>query len=570
MLFTTLIARLAIALIALAQAPPPQVPERPRLLGTGAIVGRVVDGANDQRIAGALVFLYGFDLPGGLKTITDGDGQFVFTELRPGSYTINVKRGGYGDGAYGQRRAGGPGRELELARDERRSDVTVRMFQSSAILGTVTDDVGEPVVKSRVVAYIRVTMRAIPMLLAVGEGLTDDRGMYRIGRLNPGDYVISVPMPSATPMMAGATSMGMIRDGGGSNSHLPPSNGKVQKFPTTYYPAGATAREATVVALGVGDVRRNIDIQVRPQRVVNINGKIVAETGSPRGVQLALIAAGEDEIMGDRSAATAVTGDSGSFAFAAIPPGTYILRARARNAAGADPRPAQWADQILAVEDRDLNDVTLYLRNGLRVNGTIEVEGVAPSQRPVVKLMPTSLGPLASPPPSPVADPTGRGFGFSDVLPGQYVLDITAPAGYAVKSVTMMGRELPSRALTVTASDVGGLTVKLTDHPSVVTGHVSAAVDTTGGSVLVYADDRLSPDPTVAREPLQFTMLTATGSFEIRGLPAGDYLLVAVAGGTNPDWLDPGFAEEAAQKGRRLHLSAGEQQVLDLIAVILR
>ena len=63
----------------------------------GSIYGTVVDKATGEPIKSAGVELS----PSGLKTVTGSEGQFEFTELDPGKYTLTITKTGYVDGVSG-------------------------------------------------------------------------------------------------------------------------------------------------------------------------------------------------------------------------------------------------------------------------------------------------------------------------------------------------------------------------------------------------------------------------------------------------------------------------------------
>ena len=63
----------------------------------GSIYGTVVDKATGEPIKAAGVELS----PSGLKTVTGSEGQFEFTELDPGKYTLIITKTGYMDGVSG-------------------------------------------------------------------------------------------------------------------------------------------------------------------------------------------------------------------------------------------------------------------------------------------------------------------------------------------------------------------------------------------------------------------------------------------------------------------------------------
>ena len=64
---------------------------------SGSIYGTVVDKATGEPIKAAGVELS----PSGLKTVTGSEGQFEFTELDPGKYTLIITKTGYVDGVSG-------------------------------------------------------------------------------------------------------------------------------------------------------------------------------------------------------------------------------------------------------------------------------------------------------------------------------------------------------------------------------------------------------------------------------------------------------------------------------------
>jgi hypothetical protein len=105
----------------------------------------------------------------------------------------------YLPGGYGQRRPNGAMQVLELADKQQLSNVLIKQWKGGAVEGTVYDDSGEPAVGVSVSAVRRDGSGRLTTGPTVS---TDDRGMYHLGTLTPGDYVIVVPytqvaMPSS-------------------------------------------------------------------------------------------------------------------------------------------------------------------------------------------------------------------------------------------------------------------------------------------------------------------------------------------------------------------------------------
>ena len=97
----------ALVLVAIVAVRPQAIPQAP---SAASILGRVVDAASGQPIAGTIVKLE----PAGKQTpiLTGSDGQFLFRQLSPGLYRITASKPGYLNSAYGQMRARGQGTML--------------------------------------------------------------------------------------------------------------------------------------------------------------------------------------------------------------------------------------------------------------------------------------------------------------------------------------------------------------------------------------------------------------------------------------------------------------------------
>jgi hypothetical protein len=73
-------------------------PSKPIEIGTGLILGRVVDGVETSGVGGAIVTL---SLAGytPVRVQADSEGRFAFRSLPKGTYSISTSRPGYVDGA---------------------------------------------------------------------------------------------------------------------------------------------------------------------------------------------------------------------------------------------------------------------------------------------------------------------------------------------------------------------------------------------------------------------------------------------------------------------------------------
>src|SRR5579871_2606979 len=167
--------------------------------GTGGISGVVIlDGAGTP-MRRARLTLTGQELRGQRTAVADDQGRFAFTALPAGRFTLTASKTGYLDTSYGAKQAGRPGTPIQLADGQTIDKLSIRMPKGSVLTGVVVDENGEPSPLTQV--------RAMKFVMRTGErtqqqsgqgGLTDDRGVYRIYGLQPGDYIISATPRSGT------------------------------------------------------------------------------------------------------------------------------------------------------------------------------------------------------------------------------------------------------------------------------------------------------------------------------------------------------------------------------------
>ena len=159
--------------------------------GTGVITGVVSSGGNAAPVRRARVTLSGPELRGGRSTVTNDQGQFTFSALPPGRFTMMASKAGYVDVPYGAKRPGRPGTPIQLAAAQKMEGANIALPKGGVITGVVVDDSGEPSPGTQV-RVLRYEMRTGEKTLQqAGQAQADDRGIYRIYGLQPGEYLIS-------------------------------------------------------------------------------------------------------------------------------------------------------------------------------------------------------------------------------------------------------------------------------------------------------------------------------------------------------------------------------------------
>ncbi|PYR55355.1 MAG: hypothetical protein DMF85_19775, partial [Acidobacteria bacterium] len=357
------VAALVLIVAAAHAQQPPQRPERPP--GTGLLVGRTIDAGTGRPLPGAVVTINGSSVGASLRLMSDKEGRFVVRELRKGTLTMTAAKPGYLDGAFGRRRPGGLLQSIDVEDGARIGDATIVLWRHGAIAGTVVDEAGEPVVGVPVRAFRRTFAAGRRGFGGGNMAMTDDRGMYRLANLTPGDYLVAVvsttvaiPLdlaedmrqasisnaPNWTATYREVMSIGVVGNvtsnpnsvqvgtqllqtpgRGGAVPPPPDENGRLFVYPSTFYPGATSAATAQLVAVASGEERPSVDFQLKPVATVRVSGNVTGAGGPVANVVLHLVAEGSEQLPDFDTAATAAD-KNGAFMFAAVPSGQYTIR----------------------------------------------------------------------------------------------------------------------------------------------------------------------------------------------------------------------------------------------------
>jgi hypothetical protein len=599
----------------------PQPPQR-----TGIIIGQVVDGGSGASVPEAIVTLVPSsrsptDTSSQLRLMADSDGRFVFMGLPPGVVTMTATRLGYLPGAYGQRRPGGAGAELELQPGDQRDDVTIPMWKPAAITGTVTDEAGEPVV-GITVNVLRRTMTSGQPTFAFArwgsEVRTDDRGVFRSPELLPADYVVLVPatqttFPAALLQQAQAGGPGSPNQtemftatreityfGNARNQQIgdfvlmtrnsatippaPAADGLPAVYRTTFFPSALSPAEAAVVPVRSGEERSGVNIQIRPARAVRVSGMLVAPPGAPLAARaVRLLAANEPDIMSyfGLEVATGMSDTKGAFTLLGIPPGQYTIKV-ASPPLGRGPvstpdpnQPLLWANQLVTVGQTDLADVAVALQLAPTISGHAEFKGGRPP--PPAAVVNKALITLESAAQGVYTldswirlDSTGA---FAAAAPpGRYYLrPDPVPEGWWAKSATYQGRDVLDAPLDLKA-DAAGIVVTYADDTQRVSGTVrdQRGAPDPNAVVLLFPSDRSAWTAAQPSRRTRTARVSRTGTFALSDMAPGDYFIVAYDDGASDQTADSKFLEALSRVATSLSIREFEKKTVELKTSVVR
>jgi protocatechuate 3,4-dioxygenase beta subunit len=377
----TLLARpfSAVVCIALA-APAATLPEagQPEL-AKARVEGQVISRKDGSPLIGATIRLR--KVLAGLPGAPDPDesdysaesrqsGRFSVEGVAPGEYLVLADFPGHVRTFYGVTSNGGPPVSIHLVGGQTAGDVNIALLPQGEISGELTNEDGSPLqgqVTAMQISYNDGQRALIPLAFTD----TDAEGHYSLKPLPPGKYYVSAALKF---------------DPGASLKHEPhadkPRDGSQDTSPVevplrTFYPSALDVSGAVPIFVGEGASLQGIGMRLKRGSVFRIHGQ-VKWTDKPGPLVLALMATGPDVQAAIQHPMTQVQED-GTFTFEGVLPGSYKI---SPERIFVPPQPGhRQAGGVaeVAVEDRDVSDVTLTVRRNPDLMGRVTFEGEDPN-----------------------------------------------------------------------------------------------------------------------------------------------------------------------------------------------
>jgi uncharacterized protein (DUF2141 family) len=498
--------------------------------------------------------------------ITDDRGRFRFSGLRAGRYTLSATKDAWVPTSYGAKRPMRPGSAIPLA-DGQNATVVLRMLPGSVITGVVLDHANQPAAQTTVNAMRYVMQNGERRLAPAGiGGVTDDRGVYRIFGLPPGDYVIRAAQSASFNASPGELRV------------IDPRGERTVSFAPTFYPGTAIATQAAAISIGRGEERAGVDFTLQLVPTARVEGSVALPDGTPApgGTQVNLLAAPQVGGGGPPGLRSTRVGNDGAFTFSDVSPGVYTVLARA-SVAGShhDAGPMTvWASTEIAVDGEPISGLSLGLQPGMMVSGQVRFDGARmkpPADLSAIRVSLTPVqaeGTVAFSPGTNGIDAQGR-FTISGVTPGRYRLNASfpgsgRPGGWHLRSAIVSGQDTLDVPFTVSSQSISGASIVFTDRLADLTGVVHNAA---GGApneftVILFSADQTHWLPRARR--IQAMRPSADGAYAFRGLPAGEYHLAAIDDVEPGEWFDPAFLQRLLPMAMKLTVGEGERKVQDI------
>lgn len=562
--------------------------------GTGVVAGQVTLAGSGQPVGDVRITMSGAELRGSRSALTNDEGHYAFTDLPAGTFTVRGTLTGYVAGTFGQKAPGKPGTAIVLRDGQQHKDASFEIAKGGVITGVVLDEKNRPSIGTPVRVMRWMIQSGERMLVNTGNSTTDDRGLYRVYNLMPGEYLVSavprnVPGVVVTPVAMAQddarwvelSARGLASGGG------PPSAPNTSQDPSTgyapvFYPGTTALDAARAIRVGISEEHAGIDFSLTRVALTTVTGHVAVPPGvNPTTVQVRLIHA-DGSALGQGPANTRLA-QNATFTLRGVVPGRYLVYASATIAA---PRPAVvqasqppvppaqqrrlWAIADLYVDGSYPPMVNLALQDGFAVSGQLVFNGSAPlpasNQR--VRVM---INPLGQPGQSmglgnwaTAAEESGR-FTVQGVVPGRYRVTATGAQGWQVKSVLVNGIDVLDFPFIVDPGEsVPSVTIQFGDRQTDLRGTLTDATGsaTADYSVVMFPEDQRYWVPYARR--MRSVRPNTEGGFVFGGLPPGDYRLAAVTDLDANEWLDPEFLRQLLPASISVRLLEGQPVTQDI------
>ena len=487
---------------------------------TASISGRVtIDG---KGVAGITVAATSSSSPLENRTVakatTDDDGKYQLTELAAGQFTIMPLAKAFVASTSGGYKP--PGQSITVAEGETITKIDFALIRGGVITGRITDTDGRPVIGERVNVVAKDASDASPPLTVFdgSRNKTDDRGIYRVYGLSPGNYKVSIGQAAAA---ANVAIMGM----GGS------------QYIKTFYPGVTEEAKATLLEINEGTEVTNIDLVARKSvRGFSVSGRVVdADSGQPVASMFVVHSSLNEgtQQLGGINFSGGQTDANGKFRLDNIQPGHYAAYTLSTGEATNS-----YSDQTpFDVVDADVSGIEIKVRRGATISGVAVVENnfdpAVTSLLQTVSLFAFSTTKGGTPSFSRAQINRDGSFSFSGLAPGKVQMNVvgfpTPPKGLTLVRTELDGIEQREGIEVTAGAKVTGVRLVFAFGAGSIRGEVRAEGGTLPAGLTIQVIIRSSTGGS-----RHFTgVVDARGHFVVENVPPGAYEMSVVTFGAD-------------------------------------
>jgi hypothetical protein len=190
------------------------------------------------------------------RTMTDGSGRFVLSDIPPGQYTVRSERDGY-FGTHGTT-------ATVTVVSNKTAAASLSMVQGATVGGTIRDEDGEPLANATVEIFQIIYPNGYPTIRAAVTAKTNFRGEYRLFWMPAGEYVV------------------------GASREVNATQGA-----RVFYPGTHEFTTAMPISLKPGEDKDRIDFVLTSARMIRVTGVMTSTVPLPPKLLLPLLRTGD-------------------------------------------------------------------------------------------------------------------------------------------------------------------------------------------------------------------------------------------------------------------------------------
>jgi len=483
--------------------------------------------------------------------LTDAEGRFKVSGIRPGRFRMDVERDGFLPKSYGEHDSGDSQSILSLGPGQKIEDLRFHLQKAAVISGRVVDENGDPVREVTVSPLRRTTHRRKSTTSETGTAITNDLGEYRLFDLYPGVYMVR-----ASAKSRGGRTFGKVFVG---RSTIESVGGYV----STYYPSVADVSRASTVEVKAGDEVPNVDIVLIRQKSYRITGRVInaaVEHTSPESqVDVSMLPNGVESYPWGDIREAQVDQKTGGFEVDDVLPGSYTLASSYQDRDGIFVGSTR-----VDVVNGDVTAVRVVITRGADLHGRVLKEGKISQEAPVgVRLQPRDQNTLGG---FKLAKTKPDGtFLIEGVPDGDF--DVSAePADCGacfVKSATVDGVDIIDDGITVSSGSAPSLIQLVISDSS---GSIDGTVKNAGGSPVPGATVGLARDHPHPNQDnaVRSAYADQLGYFSVSGVVPGSYHAFAWGDVDYDDCHDADFRKPFLPKATAFSIGESEKKTLQI------
>jgi Carboxypeptidase regulatory-like domain len=487
------------------------------------IAGTIVNSASGEPLRHATVAALSEEDSHTIAAIeSDSQGHFSLDHLPAAKYQLTASKRGYRTAFYDEHDdynsaiVTGPGLDT--------GNLTFHLIPGGVLHGVVTTEGGEPVENARVMLFMKWhNGKPGGRIGQENSASTDDTGAYEFSNLAAGEYLLAV---TAEPWYALHHSRRLSPNAAraADSDAADPNTALDVAYPVTYFDSTTDEASATRIVLAGGS-REEADITLHPTAALHLTVDTPRkQDGSIARAELRQTIFGE--MVSAVSAGFLDAMQTGTTDFNGVAPGHYEL------AQGDPPRILELDAAASQQVDPALGTATVSVHGTIRTTA-----GAAWTDEAMVSLESVD----SSHRQNPISTPCIRGaFSFPSVPPGLWQL-----------STESGGRSAPVVSVTVGSHTNTGNLITVQDRSLSITAAVSQGATRLEGFarrdgkgvagvmvVLVPAAKTLG-DLGALQGLFRRDQSDSDGSFGLRDVVPGQYILVAIDDGWPLDWAEP-------------------------------